>query len=265
MLVCAVHIALCILILTLRTGWRVSKYENDKGVKSQPATQIVTENPWFSKTFDSYVNNLNALPYDHHELIGMVAPRGYIGFENTDFVWLSPLGAYACEKAAHNIFTALGVPDNHGYAQVGGHDHCAWPSSLTPVLNVFIDKFLNGKSTDTSNKVTTNNQFQGLTYAESDWINWTTPILSGSSGGGTTTDVSTTTSSATSTSTTVVPTATTTTSTTYANALSMTLHIRLTMSTVHLRQPHQVLLSTLNVEARAGRERQLASLHSPAK
>jgi len=65
----------------------------------QQATEIVGENVWFSENFNNYVYNLSVLPYDHHELAGMVAPRGLISYENTDFEWLSPLSSYGCMTA----------------------------------------------------------------------------------------------------------------------------------------------------------------------
>ncbi|KAK7434574.1 carbohydrate-binding module 1 [Stygiomarasmius scandens] len=71
--------------------WRLSKFEESSGSVVQTATEIVGENVWFSAGFNQYVNNLNALPYDHHFLLAMVAPRALVSYENTDFVWLSPL------------------------------------------------------------------------------------------------------------------------------------------------------------------------------
>ncbi|KAF5365052.1 hypothetical protein D9758_010996 [Tetrapyrgos nigripes] len=159
------------------TCWRLSKFEQDSGSVVQTATEIVGENVWFSTAFNNYVNNLNQLPYDHHLLLAMVAPRGLISFENTDFVWLSPLSSWGCVSAARTVYQALGVPDNHGFEQVGGHQHCQWPSSLTPSLNAFFDKFLLGGSTNTSDFFSTNNVFGGVPWNPAQWINWSTPTL----------------------------------------------------------------------------------------
>lgn len=156
--------------------WRLSLYEQQSGSVVQTATEIVTENVWFSTNFANYVNTLPVLPFDHHSLAAMVAPRGLISFENTDYVWLSPLSSYGCMTAAHTVYQALGVPDNHGFAQVGGHAHCAWPSSLTPQLNAFIDRFLLGQNVSTD-VFTTNNVFGGVTWNPSQWITWSTPTL----------------------------------------------------------------------------------------
>lgn len=157
--------------------WRLSKFEETSGSKVQTATEIVTENAWFSANFNNYVNNLNTLPYDHHLLAAMVAPRALISYENTDYVWLSNLASYGCMTATHTVYAALGVTSNHGFEQVGGHSHCAWPSSLTPTLNAFFNKFLLGQSVDTT-EWSTNNQFNGVSWNSANWIDWTTPTLS---------------------------------------------------------------------------------------
>ncbi|KAJ3977794.1 hypothetical protein EV361DRAFT_467037 [Lentinula raphanica] len=158
-------------------GWRISLYEQNQGSVVQTATEIVTENVWFSPSFNNYVNTLNVLPYDHHSLLAMVAPRGLIAFENTDYVWLSPVSAFGCETAARTVFEALGVSENHGFEQVGGHAHCAWPSDLTPALDAFINKFLLGQNVSTD-EWSSNMVFNGVTWNQAQWINWETPTLS---------------------------------------------------------------------------------------
>lgn len=156
--------------------WRLSLFEQNSGSSVQTATEIVTENAWFSANFNNYVNNLNSLPYDHHLLLAMVAPRGLVTYENTDYVWLSPLSSYGCVTAARTVYTALGVQSNHGFEQVGGHSHCAWPTSLTPTLNAFFNKFLLSQNVDT-NEWSTNSVFNGVTWNSANWIDWTTPTL----------------------------------------------------------------------------------------
>ncbi|KDQ19074.1 carbohydrate-binding module family 1 protein [Botryobasidium botryosum FD-172 SS1] len=158
--------------------WRLSKFEESSGSKVQTATEIVGENVWFSTNFNNYVNTLGKLPFDHHSLMAMVAPRGLISFENTDFVWLSPMSSWGCASAAHTVYKALGVPQNHGFAQIGGHNHCAWPTSLTPTLNAFFDKFLLGKSVNTD-YFTTNSVFGPAKWDATRWMNWSVPTLSG--------------------------------------------------------------------------------------
>lgn len=156
--------------------WRLSRYEEQQGSSVQTATEIVGENCWFSANFNNYVNNLDTLPYDHHFLAALVAPRGLISYANTDYVWLSGMSSFGCMTAAHEVYEALGVPENHGFEQVGGHSHCQWPASLTPTLNAFINKFLLGQDVSTD-YFESNMQFNGASWSESQWIDWETPTL----------------------------------------------------------------------------------------
>ncbi|KAI0090963.1 glucuronoyl esterase [Irpex rosettiformis] len=158
------------------TCWRLSKFEQDSGDVVQQATEIVQENVWFSPTFDQYVNEISVLPYDHHMLAAMVAPRALISFENTDFEWLSPLSGFGCMTAAHTVFQALGIPDNHGFVQAGNHSHCLFPESQNDQLFAFFDKFLLNQNANTS-VFTTNGLFNGTVFDVSQWIDWTTPRL----------------------------------------------------------------------------------------
>lgn len=158
------------------TCWRLSKFEQDSGDVVQQATEIVQENVWFSTNFENYVNNISSLPYDHHELAAMVAPRPMISYENTDYEWLSPLSGFGCMTAAHTVWEAMGIPDRHGFVQVGNHSHCAFPSDLNDGLFAFFDKFLLDKEADT-NIFTTNGVFNGTEWDQSRWINWSTPKL----------------------------------------------------------------------------------------
>lgn len=143
----------------------------------QQATEIVQENVWFSDNFANFVFNISTLPYDHHELAALVAPRALISFENTDYEWLSPLSAFGCMTAAHTVFEALGIPDRHAFVQAGGHQHCAFPASQNDQLFAFFDKFLLGNETADTNIFTSNEVFNGTTWSQSDWITWKTPHL----------------------------------------------------------------------------------------
>ncbi|OCH94837.1 hypothetical protein OBBRIDRAFT_721831 [Obba rivulosa] len=156
--------------------WRLSLWEQQHGSVVQTATEIVTENVWFSTNFANFVNTLNVLPYDHHLLAAMVAPRGLISYENTDFAWLSPLSSFGCMSATHTVFQALGVPQNHGFEQIGGHAHCAWPANLTASLDAFFDSFVLNQTASTT-FFSTNDVFYGVPWNASQWINWTTPTL----------------------------------------------------------------------------------------
>jgi len=159
------------------TCWRLSLFEQDQGDVVQQATEIVQENVWFSVNFADFVNDINVLPYDHHFLAAMVAPRPLISYENTDVEWLSPLSAWGCMSAAHTVYEALGIADKHGFIQVGNHSHCAFPTDLEGSLFAFINKFLLDEPNVNTTFFSTNGVFNGTVFDPSYWINFTTPRL----------------------------------------------------------------------------------------
>jgi hypothetical protein len=71
--------------------WRLSDYDNanleySDGQTVQGASEIVQENVWFSEEFATqFANNIPTLPFDHHSLAALVAPRGLFVIENTDY------------------------------------------------------------------------------------------------------------------------------------------------------------------------------------
>ncbi|KZV66234.1 carbohydrate esterase family 15 protein [Peniophora sp. CONT] len=158
--------------------WRLSLYEQQQGSAVQTATEIVTENVWFGPAFNNYVNQLNVLPFDHHLLAALVAPRALLAFDNTDYVWLSPVSNFGCMSATRTVFQALNVQDNFGFVQAGGHAHCAFPTTQVPQLDAFFSKFLQGQSSANTDVFTTNNVWNGVSFNPSDWITWATPSLS---------------------------------------------------------------------------------------
>ena len=128
--------------------------------------QITTENVWFGPALDEFSaipppDGADLLPFDHHQLHGLVAPRGLLIIENTGQVWLgearrvannearASTTAHVCyhdpmdiivsmlagdqscwgsSVAGHKVYEALGVLDNMGASQRGGHNHCQFPA-----------------------------------------------------------------------------------------------------------------------------------------
>lgn len=152
-------------------SWRISDSEHSKGKNIQTASEIVGENVWFSTVFNQYTSNTARLPHDHHELAGLVAPRGLYATEN-DIDWLGPVSTTGAMKVGRLIYKAAGVPDGMGFSLVGGHAHCAFPSAQQSELNSFIDKYLLRGSSSTANIEDSN---QNVNVA--DWITWTVPTL----------------------------------------------------------------------------------------
>lgn len=150
--------------------WRISDSEKAKGKNIQTSSQIVTENVWFSPRFNAFSTRSNTLATDHHQLAGMVAPRGLLVIEN-EIDWLGPVATTACMKAGRLIYKALGVPDNMGFTGSGNHNHCQFPSNQQADLTAFINKFLLNQSANTDIE-------KGPSGADvATYIDWTAPTL----------------------------------------------------------------------------------------
>ena len=148
-------------------AWRVSD-----SLPYQVEDLNATNGSWFSRTFVPLFGNVSdTLPFDHHELSAMVAPRALLVLNNPSVDWLAAESATVSNAAAHEVWTALGVPDRFGYSIVGGN-HCSLPASQRPQVEAFVDKFLLGDtSADTDIAVTPYTPDLGR------WIPWETPDL----------------------------------------------------------------------------------------
>jgi hypothetical protein len=150
--------------------WRISDSEKAAGKNIQTSGEIIGENVWFSKNFNTFATKSSTLATDHHELAGLVAPRGLIVIEN-EIDWLGPVSTTACMKAARLIYKAAGVPDNMGFTGSGNHNHCSFPSNQQADLTAYINKFLLNQSSSTANIE------KGPTADVSKYIDWTPPTL----------------------------------------------------------------------------------------
>ena len=169
-------------------AWRVSYAEDASfgGTMSSHKVQTLDsaygEQPWFGTALQQFgtTANANKLPFDHHQLLGMVAPRGLLILENTDYQWLGVNSVANAAAAGRKIFQGLGVPDNIGFSN-SGHTHCgAIDSTESGFLRAFVQKFLlNNQTADTKAWRISKTAFSGsnLTVDEAKWIDWTTPTL----------------------------------------------------------------------------------------
>lgn len=153
--------------------WRLSDDMLARNISTQTASEIVGENVWFSERFADFANSVPTLPVDHHLLAGLVAPRGLLVIENTDFVWLGPWSAWGCMTAGRRTYEALGKQDSMGFSQVGGHNHCQFPASQQPELEAFVARFLLGQNVSTD--VFKTDLTEG--FDQSKWAPWETPDL----------------------------------------------------------------------------------------
>ncbi|KAG6841068.1 carbohydrate-binding module 1 [Blastosporella zonata] len=155
--------------------WRISDDTLASGITTQTASEIVGENVWFSLLFNPYATQVDVLPFDHHMLSALIAPRALLIIDNTGIDWLGPRSVWGCQKTANSVWRALGVADSMGVSQVGNHAHCAFPSSEQGDLDAFVNKFLKGQNTNTN--IIKTDGANNLGFVEANYIDWTVPTL----------------------------------------------------------------------------------------
>jgi (4-O-methyl)-D-glucuronate---lignin esterase len=144
-------------------AWRVSQTLG--AVETLGATSHV----WFMESmFQFSGNNVSKLPFDHHELMAMIAPRALLVLGNPDYVWLADESGYVSCKAAHEVWKAFGVPDRFGFSIVAGHNHCSLPASQYPEVEAYVEKFLLGNTTKNTNVQIS--PYDGVDYSR--WTEW---------------------------------------------------------------------------------------------
>lgn len=154
-------------------SWRVSDWMLSQGQTTQTLSQIVNENVWFRANFNQFSTTANKLPFDHHSIIGLVAPRAILIIEN-DILWLGPQSSWSAANAARSVWQALGVFDTMGYSLTTSHTHCVFPSSQQSEVNAYVQKFLIGGGAGNTNVMRND---PGVTFNEAMWINWSVPGL----------------------------------------------------------------------------------------
>lgn len=126
-------------------AWRVSETLGE--VETLGRTNFV----WFMEKFAQFSNDVNKLPYDHHELMAMVAPRALLVLGNPDYEWLADESGFISSKAAKRVWETFGIEDRFGFSIVADHGHCVLPDVQRPEVEAFIDKFLLGDNTANTN------------------------------------------------------------------------------------------------------------------
>lgn len=144
-------------------AWRVSE------TLGKVETLGNTSHAWFMESMFQYAGeNVSKLPYDHHELMALVAPRALLVLGNPDYEWLAEESGYVSCRAAHEVWKTLGIGDRFGFSIVAGHMHCRLPESQYPEVEAFVDKFLLGNNN--ANTAVTKNPFPDVNYKR--WFQW---------------------------------------------------------------------------------------------
>lgn len=145
-------------------AWRVSQ-----SLPVKVETLGATSHVWFQESMFQFADtNVSKLPFDHHELMAMVAPRALLVLGNPDFVWLADESGYVSCRAAHEVWKTFGIPDRFGFSIVAGHGHCQLPKSQYPEVEAFVEKFLLGNTSANTN--VTISPYQQVDYSR--WFAW---------------------------------------------------------------------------------------------
>ncbi len=130
-------------------SWRISDQaviDNRENGDSEVEVERInnTNYSWFSPKLKDFQDRSCLLPFDHHELIALIAPRAVLIHGNPDFVWMADKGGYSSMMAAYEVWKAMGIEDRFGWDFSDTHGHCALPASQTANVVMFRDKFLFG-------------------------------------------------------------------------------------------------------------------------
>lgn len=150
-------------------SWRVSEADADAGGDIQTLKSAAGEQPWFRQQFGWFGAYVDRTPIDHHEVLGMVAPRGLFVIGNVEIEWLGRNSGNQSVYAAKKVFDALGVSDHIGHVE-SSHNHCQFPSSEVPELSKYVRKFLLDEDVVTDSWVLTEKE-------DPSWVDWDVPRL----------------------------------------------------------------------------------------
>lgn len=155
-------------------SWRVAQVGSNGGENVQTLSSAANEQPWFRANFGQNFGNANVtrLPFDHHSVMGMVAPRALLIIDNR-IDWLGIESTFTAGSIANEIWKAFGLADHMGYWQTTGHTHCAFPASQRGALDAYVKKFLVGGGTGDTNLV----RADGAAADLGRWMQWTPPTL----------------------------------------------------------------------------------------
>lgn len=145
-------------------AWRVSQ-----SLPVKVETLGATSHVWFMESMFQFADkNVSKLPFDHHELMAMIAPRALLVLGNPDYVWLADESGYVSCRAAHEVWKTFGIPDRFGFSIVAGHGHCQLPKSQYPEVEAFVEKFLLGNTSANTN--VTISPYPQVDYSR--WFEW---------------------------------------------------------------------------------------------
>ncbi len=143
-------------------AWRVSE------TLGEVETLARTSHVWFMEEMFQFSDAVDKLPFDHHELMAMIAPRALLCLGNPDYEWLADKSGYVSCRAAQRVWETFGIADRFGFSIVADHGHCILPDVQRTEVKAFIDKFLlRDETVDTNVEI---HPYPEVNYNK--WIQW---------------------------------------------------------------------------------------------
>ena len=123
-------------------SWRVSE-EYTARTDTNVERICNTNYTWFMPALKTHFDGkANQLPFDHHELIAMCAPRAVLVLGNGDYEWLCDYSGYISCRAAEVVYNTFGIADRFGYVFDTKHPHCRASEAQNKAIKAFVDKFI---------------------------------------------------------------------------------------------------------------------------
>ena len=128
-------------------SWRVS---DDFTARTDTNVERITNTnyTWFSPALkDNFDGRADLLPFDHHEILAMCAPRAVLVLGNGDYEWLCDHSGYVSCRAAEVVYQTFGIADRFGYVFDDKHPHCRASDLQIDAVKAFVAKFMFGDQT----------------------------------------------------------------------------------------------------------------------
>jgi hypothetical protein len=165
-------------------AWRAAEVENTEAPQGcenpmdltrcvQKLSSTYTETQWFGTAIAQFANAVDQLPVDHHELIGLGAPRGMLALGNINWRWLGRYGSVQGMAGAREVYRAVGAAQNIGFVE-SGHFHCNnmdFAGREQAAIDAYVAKFLLDQD------ISTDFWDEGVPFDTARWVNWQTPTL----------------------------------------------------------------------------------------
>ena len=152
-------------------SWRVS---DDFTARTDTNVERIcnTNYTWFSPALkENFEGRVDRLPFDHHEIIAMCAPRAVLVLGNGDYEWLCDHSGYVSCRAAELVYHKFGISDRFGYVFDDHHIHCRASELQTQAVMAFVAKFLYGDQTANTNiRYVSHPPLQNVDIDK--WIKW---------------------------------------------------------------------------------------------